>query len=189
MAIRKAPHPELSEGKRSKDGPNGSVESSTAPPPSLAEAIFVYWPMEVLGWSMLCAVVLNLANIIDRYVFRHAISWAGEILIVWLIWCVFIGVAIVTYRGEHLAMDIVSKNLPPRWRRANNLVMTAVFAACLVFAIVQSARVVWLMIETGQTDPMIGLPLWVPNLAILAGFAGSLCALLVRAKSYITGQF
>ncbi|HKU97100.1 MAG TPA: TRAP transporter small permease [Vineibacter sp.] len=159
------------------------------PDPSWAGSVFVRWPMLVLGWLMLAAVALNFANIIGRYVFHRAIVWTEEILIVWLGWSVFIAVVIVTYRGDHLAMDIVSKNLPMRWRLANNLVMTAVFAACLAFAVVQSAKVVLLMIKTGQTDPMMGMPLWVPNLAIFVGFAGSLCALLMRARSYVTGRF
>jgi len=159
------------------------------PGQSWADSVFVRWPMIVLGWLMLAAVALNFANIIGRYVFHRAIVWTEEILIVWLGWSVFIGVVIVTYRGDHLAMDIVSKNLPERWRLANNLVMTLVFAACLVFAVVQSAKVVLLMIKTGQTDPMMGMPLWIPNLAILAGFSGSLCALLMRTRSYVTGRF
>lgn len=172
-------------GKESPEGPQagGSARSS------LAEAVFVRWPMEILGWSMLGAVALNLANIIGRYVFDHAISWAGEILVVWLLWSVFVAVVVVTYEGEHLAMDFVAKSLPPRWRTANNIFMAAVFAVCLVFAALQSAKVVMLMFRTGQTDPMFPMPMWVPNLAILAGFIGSLCALLVRVKSYITGRF
>lgn len=169
--------------------PPAAPAGGDAPRRPLAETVFVHWPMEVLGWSMLGAVALNLANIIGRYVFHHSISWAGTILTVWLTWSVFIAVAIVTYRGEHLAMDVVSKNLPPRWRAFNNLVMTVVFAVCLGFAAVQSARVVLLMFKTGQTDPMLGMPMWFPNLAILAGFAASLCALLIRAKSYLTGRF
>lgn len=144
--------------------------------------------MRLLGWLLLAAVALNLANIVGRYVFGRAIFWTEEILIVWLGWSVFIGATVVTYRGEHLAMDLLSASLRGRWRTANNLVMFAAFVAGLAFAAWQSAKVVLLMLKTGQTHPSIGLPLWVPNLAILTGLVLSLWALLLRARMYVAGR-
>jgi TRAP-type transport system small permease protein len=138
---------------------------------------------------MLAAVALNLANIAGRYLFGWAIVWTEETLIVWLGWSVFIGVAIVTYRGQHLAMDLLSANLRGGWRIVNNAAMFAVFAASLAFAAWQSWKVVLLMLQTGQTHPSIGIPLWLPNLAILAGLVLSLCALLLRTRTYIAGRF
>ncbi len=132
---------------------------------------------------MLAAVALNLANILGRYVFGWAIVWTEAVLSVWLIWSVFLGVVVVTYRGEHLAMDLLSASLRGRWRLANNLAMLVVFAACLAFAAWQSAKVVALMLRTGQTHPSIGFPLWVPNLAILVGLVLSLCALGLRSRA------
>ena len=137
---------------------------------------------------MLAAVALNLANIVGRYLFGWAIVWTEVVLVVWLAWSVFIGVMIVTYRGEHLAMDLVSSGLRGRLRTANNALMFAVLAGCLAYAAFQSAKVVLLMLKTGQTHPSIGFPLWVPNLAIFAGLALSLCALLASARAYIAGQ-
>lgn len=145
--------------------------------------------MQLLGWLMLAAVALNLANIVGRYLFGWAIVWTEETLIVWLSWSVFIGMAVVTYRGEHLAMDLVSASLRGRWRTANNALMFLVFGGCLAYAAAQSWKVVLLMIKTGQTHPSIGIPLWLPNLAILAGFVLSLCALLIRARAYFAGRF
>lgn len=137
---------------------------------------------------MLAAVALNFANIIGRYVFGWAIVWTEVVLVVWLSWSVFIGVVIVTYRGQHLAMDLVSAGLRGWLRTANNTVMFTVLAGCLAYAALQSSKVVVLMLRTGQTHPSIGFPLWVPNLAILAGLVLSLCALLVSARVYIAGR-
>ena len=137
---------------------------------------------------MLAAVALNLANIIGRYLFGWAIVWTEVILVVWLSWSVFIGVVVVTYRGQHLAMDLVSNNLRGWLRTANNTLMFAALAGCLGYAALQSSKVVMLMVKTGQTHPSIGYPLWVPNLAILAGLVLSLCALLVSARGYIAGR-
>lgn len=137
---------------------------------------------------MLVAVALNFANIVGRYVFGWAIVWTEVILVVWLAWSVFIGVVVVTYRGQHLAMDLVSGSLPGRLRTANNALMFVVLVACLAYASFQSAKVVLLMVKTGQTHPSIGFPLWVPNLAILAGLVLSLCALFVSARAHIAGR-
>src|SRR5688500_14210926 len=116
---------------------------------------------------MLAAVALNLANITVRYLFGWAIVWTEVVLVVFLSWSVFVGVMIVTYRRQHLAMDLVSASLRGRLRMANNALMFAVLAACLAYAALQSSKVVLLMVKTGQTHPSIGFPLWVPNLAIL----------------------
>lgn len=150
--------------------------------------MFDRWPAQLLGWLMLAAVALNLANIVGRYVFGWAIVWTEVVLVVWLAWSVCIGVMIVTYRGQHLAMDLLSAGLRGRLRTANNAVMFAVLAGCLAYAALQSAKVVTLMVKTGQTHPSIGFPLWVPNLAILAGLVLSLCALLVSARAYLAGR-
>lgn len=150
--------------------------------------MFDRWPAQLLGWLMLAAVALNLANITGRYVFGWAIVWTEVVLVVWLAWSVFIGVVVVTYRGQHLAMDLVSAGLRGRLRTANNALMFAVMAGCLAYAAFQSAKVVLLMLKTGQTHPSIGFPLWVPNLAILAGLVLSLCALLVTARASIAGR-
>ena len=137
---------------------------------------------------MLAAVALNFANIVGRYVFGWAIVWTEVILVVWLAWSVFIGVMVVTYRGQHLAMDLLSSTLRGRLRTANNALIFAVLVSCLAYAAFQSAKVVLLMVKTGQTHPSIGFPLWVPNLAIFAGLALSLLALLVTARAYIAGR-
>ncbi len=137
---------------------------------------------------MLVAVALNFANIVGRYVFGWAIVWTEVILVVWLAWSVFIGVVVVTYRRQHLAMDLVSGSLRGWLRTANNAIMFAVLVACLAFASFQSAKVVLLMVKTGQTHPSIGFPLWVPNLAILAGLVLSLCALFVSARAQIADR-
>jgi TRAP-type C4-dicarboxylate transport system permease small subunit len=150
--------------------------------------LFDRWPAQLLGWLLLAAVALNLANIVGRYVFGWAIVWTEVVLVVWLAWSVCIGVMVVTYRRQHLAMDLLSAGLRGRLRTANNALIFAVLAACLAYAALQSAKVVALMVKTGQTHPSIGFPLWVPNLAILAGLALSLCALLASARAYIAGR-
>jgi TRAP-type C4-dicarboxylate transport system permease small subunit len=137
---------------------------------------------------MLAAVALNFANIVGRYVFGWAIVWTEVVLVVWLSWSVFVGVVVVTYRGQHLAMDLLSAGLRGWPRTANNTVMFTVLAGCLAYAALQSSKVVVLMLKTGQTHPSIGFPLWVPNLAILTGLVLSLCALLVSARIYIAGR-
>jgi len=137
---------------------------------------------------MLAAVALNFANIVGRYVFGWAIVWTEVVLVVWLSWSVCIGMMVVTYRGQHLAMDLLSTSLGGRLRTSNNALMFAVLVACLAYAAFQSAKVVMLMVKTGQTHPSIGFPLWIPNLAIFAGLALSLCALLVSARTYIAGR-
>ena len=151
--------------------------------------VFQTLPNWVLGSVMLAGVAISFANIVSRYVFGHAIFWAEEILVYLTMWGVFIGMGAVAYNGGHLNMDLFSSRLKGPWRTALNAFTTAVLLACCAFAMVQSWKVVWLFVQASQVTLAAGLPKAVPHAALLAGFALTAIAVLVRIRSYLTGKF
>src|SRR5579859_4287084 len=78
---------------------------------------------------LVCSVAINFANIIARYFFHSAISWAEEVMLFLMIGCVFLGGAAVTWSGLHIRMDIVVRLLPERVRLAVELLSELVFLA------------------------------------------------------------
>ena len=70
--------------------------------------------------------MLNIVNVIGRYVFGMPGFWAEEALTFTVIWIVFLVVGTITYRGAHLNMDLLYSRmpsvmqlvikLPSRWR-------------------------------------------------------------------------
>src|SRR5580704_5197980 len=84
----------------------------------IEEFVFVRVPYVLSGALFLIAVVLNIVNVIGRYVFGMPVFWAEEALTFAVIWIVFLVVGTITYRGAHLNMDLVFSRTPPGLQRA-----------------------------------------------------------------------
>src|SRR5689334_14741551 len=71
-----------------------------------------------IGCLILAAIALNFSNVVARYVFASAISWAEEVLIFLSVWSVFLGAASSAWEDAHLRMDLVLAIVPNAWRKA-----------------------------------------------------------------------
>jgi len=141
-----------------------------------------------LGSLILLGVVLNFANVVGRYVFRKPIIWAEEVLVFMMIWCVLLGATLVTWEGSHLKMDAVHALAPRRLRRVLNLVATVAFLAAGLFVLVQSVRVMGLMLRTGQRSVVAELPMIVPYGAVPLSFAIIVVMLVWRFRAFVRGD-
>jgi TRAP-type C4-dicarboxylate transport system permease small subunit len=155
----------------------------------MARFAFVTLPNWILGTLMLAGVAINFANVVARYAFGRPFFWAEEILVFLTIWGVFIGLAAISYNGGHLNMDLFSAALRGRLKVALNAVVTLVLLAICVFVIAQSYQVVALFASAGQVSVAAGVPKAIPHAALLAGFALTVLAVVVRIRAYLSGTF
>ncbi len=132
----------------------------------------------LLGTLLLFSIALNFANVVARYVFEAPIIWTEEIMTMILLWCVFLGAALVTRRDEHLRMNILSDRLPPRGQEVMRITYTVCMVAVLLFILLQSVRIVATFISYGQKAAVTELPIAIPHLAIPLGLALMLLALV-----------
>jgi TRAP-type C4-dicarboxylate transport system permease small subunit len=137
---------------------------------------------------MLVGVAISFANVISRYVFGYALFWAEETLVFLAIWGVFIGVAAAAYDRAHLNMDFFSDAFRGGLSAFLNLGMTVTLLACCAFMVLQSWQVVSLFYQSGVVSVSAGVPKWIPHAALLAGFALSAVAVLLRLRLYLTGK-
>ena len=147
--------------------------------------LFVTLMRWALGGLMLAGVAISFANVIARYVFGHALFWAEEVLVFMMIWGVLLGTAAVAYEREHLDMDLISGSLSPRWKIALNGAMALLLLACCAFMVAQSWQVVNLFFNGGAVSVSAGVPKWIAHSALLAGFALTALAVLVRLRLYL----
>lgn len=138
---------------------------------------------------MLGGVAINFANVVGRYAFGHALFWAEETMVFITIWGVFIGMAVIAWRGEHLNMDLFSAALRGRARLALNGLIAATLVACCLFAAVQSWQVTLLFAQANQVSVSAGIPKAIPHAALLVGFALTAAVVLVRLRAYLSGRF
>jgi TRAP-type C4-dicarboxylate transport system permease small subunit len=168
------------------------VRENESPPsrrPSLAELCFVRVPYWLIGTLFIIAALINIANVIGRYVFSAPIFWAEEVLVFIVVWSVFLAAISITYQGAHLSMDLVYTNLPPRWKRIVNCIIAAAFIGCTSFVAVQSFRALTVTLQTKQVSVGAEIPLAIPQSAVLFGFGFMTLAVALRLKGYLTGKF
>lgn len=134
----------------------------------------------LLAVAMLALVAVNFANVVARYVFSTALIAADEAMTFTMVWGVFLGAGLVSLRGGHLAMDLLSGALPARAALALRLAGAALLVVVLGFVALQSADFIDTIGMIGMTSMAAGIPMWVPHLAIPVGFALMVLGTLLR---------
>jgi TRAP-type C4-dicarboxylate transport system permease small subunit len=155
----------------------------------IEEFIFVRVPYVLSGTLFLMAVVLNIVNVIGRYVFGMPVFWAEEALTFTVIWIVFLVVGTITYRGAHLNMDLLYSRMPSVMQLVIRIAIALTLAVCAVYTAMLSWSVVKLHYMTSGATAGTNIPLVIPHSALLFGFSFMAAAAIVRLPSYISGKF
>ena len=149
---------------------------------------FMAVPRFTIAALILTSIAINFANVVARKVFASPIVWAEEVMIFIMVWCVFIGAVLVTWDGRHLRMDLVALVIPSPWREVIGTVTAVSFLAISGLVVTQSWTAVSLFAELGQTSTTAGVPMVIPHSAVLIGFSLMFLCVLVRFRSYVTGN-
>jgi TRAP-type C4-dicarboxylate transport system permease small subunit len=113
--------------------------------------------------ALLFVVVINAANIIARYVFRSAFSWAEELMLFAMIFGVYVGAISVAWQQAHIRIDAFINLAPVAWRRALHIFSTLVLVGVLVPVVKASYQVVALLFEFDQRSDALQFPMWIPQ--------------------------
>ena len=160
--------------------PVEEVHGSTLP--RALQPILRTAPRAILGAALLCAIGVNLANVIGRYLFFSPLDWAEEAMVFVTLAAVFIGAIAVTADNRHLRMDIFLRLLPRALERAIDGMALIALAFCCTVVCLQAVRIVTLLLRTGQKSVVVGLPIAIPYSAFVIGFGGmAVVALLALA--------
>jgi TRAP-type transport system small permease protein len=133
-----------------------------------------------LALAFIAAVCLNFANVVGRYGFGRSIAAADEIQIYIMVFMAFVGAAVVSWRRQHLRMDVLVRFLPTGFQSALRWVEILLVLAAAGFVVVQSWRYSAQMFAIGRTSDLGGIPMWIPHGAVALGFALILISTLRR---------
>lgn len=144
-------------------------------------------PRFIIGSMILIGILINVANVIGRYMFLEPIIWAEEIMIYIMVWTVFIGAILVSYDGQHLKMDVFSVMMPSPYKEIINFIATASVLLVCIYVIPNNWIVVELMWNNDQRSVVAEVPMVIPHFAILAGFTLIFVGIVVRFRSHVSG--
>jgi TRAP-type C4-dicarboxylate transport system permease small subunit len=125
----------------------------------------------VLGLVFCGVVLLNFASAMLRYLGGGAIMGADEVQVYAVVWLIFVGAAIVAWRGTHLRMDVFSARLQGRAARVRQLFESLLAVAVCGAMSWVSLRFVLQIHTLEQRSDGAGIPMWMAHAAVLVGFA------------------
>jgi len=125
----------------------------------------------VLALAFIAAVALNFANVVGRYLLGRSIFGADEVQVYVMVCMAFLGAGIVTWREQHLRMDVLRRYLPGGAQRALRAVELALLLTLGAFVVVQSARYAAQMFAIAARSSAAEIPMWLPHSAVAVGFA------------------
>jgi len=118
--------------------------------------------------ALLAIVALNGVNIVLRYFFAAAFSWAEEAMLFLMIFGVYCGAVAVAWQQAHIRIDAFLNLAPHRYRRALDIVSTLILAAVLLPVTWASYRVTRTLFEFDQRSDALDFPVWVPQSVVPA---------------------
>ncbi len=121
--------------------------------------------------SLLLTALVLFVNVVLRYVFSASTSWAEELIRYLMIWITFIGGSICVRRGAHIRMDFLLTMLPKKAALAVTRLVFFVAGGFCAALFWYSARLVAFTVELEQASPAMGIPMWIPYLAMPLGSA------------------
>lgn len=140
----------------------------------------VYVAERILALSLMAAIVLDFINVLGRYSGGFSMIGIDEIEIYILIWTAFIGAVAVTWRRQHLRMDVFLETCPEPVKKAVALVEMTVMLVVTGFVGMESFAYVSKMFALGSVSDIAGVPMWIPHSAVCLGFLAIAAIVLVR---------
>lgn len=143
---------------------------------------------EAVCYLLLGALVVTTSlQVFTRYVINAPFTWTEELAKMLFVWITFLGAAVIAKRSAHIAIDFVTRLVPPGPRRVVLIAGQAISLAVLLTLGVKGLRL--LQITGASESPALNIP-WVYVYAafplgmflMAARYAGSLVR-LVRGTS------
>lgn len=124
---------------------------------------------EILMMIFLALIVVIMGiQVIMRYIFRNSLMWPEELSRYFFIWFVFLGISYGVKKNAHIRVDIVEV-LIPRTAKVLGVIQDIAFAVFCICLYQPGMKVMEMMMQTGQTSPAIGIPMYIVYFSLMVG--------------------
>jgi C4-dicarboxylate transporter DctQ subunit len=135
----------------------------------MQEKIFDRIISRIICILFLVMVICIFLGVINRAVIRASIPWTEEVARYAMIWMTFLSIGIGLKRGAHIGVEILVSKLTPSRRNLVNIFAISLLILFSLVIIITSFNIIKIQINSEQTSAALGLPMFVPYLAIPVG--------------------
>ncbi|TYC72408.1 TRAP transporter small permease [Stappia sp. BW2] len=135
-----------------------------------------YFVLQAFAWMaafLFIAVGCMLTyEVLARYLFIAPTIWASELSQLCLMWGTMLAMPWLLKTGRHIAVDAVTDQLSPAWRRVCHVLAMGFVAVFSILVAWKGGAIFYDSFERGRTSgTMLDLPMWISELSIPVGFA------------------
>lgn len=134
----------------------------------------------VAAASLGVIVLINGANVVGRYFFNSPVAWAEEGMLYLMVLTVFAGSCAVTWRRQHIRIEVLTERMPRAGQTVALAVVTLVSVLALGAAAWGSYLAVSMLHMFDQRSDALEMPIWIPQALVTIGLL--LNALLFIAR-------
>lgn len=119
--------------------------------------------------TLIFTSLLVFAQVILRYLFNYSLHWSEEVARYLIVWFIFIGSSIAVREKAHATVDAVLIILPNTMKKIFAILANMIAMIFCVVIIISGCKSILNVMQYGSVTPSLGMPMFIPYLAIPIG--------------------
>ena len=141
----------------------------------------------LIGLVLIAIVMVNVVNATGRHLFGQGIEGADELMVFAMVFLVMGGSVCALALRSHISVNLLPSYLKGRKLHALSLVYDLLAIGVSAFAAYSSWGYVTKIGRLGTKSMSLGVPMWIPHSAVLAGFSVMFVVALALAARDVSG--
>lgn len=125
---------------------------------SLAKKLLNHFEVYAGAGIFIIMTILLFVQIVTRYCFGHAVTWAEEVATILFVWMVYLGVAAAVLSRKHLKIDAFVEMLPFKAKKTLLIISNVIFLAFSLYIIFPMMSLVNNYAAKSATSPILKIP-------------------------------
>ena len=125
---------------------------------SLAKKLLNHFEVYAGAGIFIIMTILLFVQVVTRYCFGHAVTWAEEVATILFVWMVYLGVAAAVLSRKHLKIDAFVEMLPFKAKKTLLIISNVIFLAFSLYIIFPMMSLVNNYAAKRATSPILKIP-------------------------------
>ena len=125
---------------------------------SLAKKLLNHFEVYAGAGIFIIMTILLFVQVVTRYCFGHAVTWAEEVATILFVWMVYLGVAAAVLSRKHLKIDAFVEMLPFKAKKTLLIISNVIFLEFSLYIIFPMMSLVNNYAAKSAASPILKIP-------------------------------